>query len=582
VNGAGVIHGRFDAGLVGLSVTIAVIAAYASLDFARRAVNNTVWHRRAWLAGGALTMGCGIWGMHFVGMLSFKMPMSVSYQPVLVALSLIAAVGGSGIALAVVTRAQVSTGALLIGAAFMGCAIASMHFLGMASMQMAATIHWNIPLVVLSVLIGFGASLLALSLVVRINAGTRRLRFSQSAFAALLLGLAISGLHFTAMTASTFYMSARSVPPGSMSTSSLNTVLAVAGAIALIMLLAVVAADQRRAEFAVDLALVAGISRDLRRGADIRGRVCEAALRLTAADHVALLEPDQHDLVKTTASYGQGPAEAAHAEADRNYERTIIRSARRTFLPARAETSSALSRTSDQISTLYEPLILDGRPVALFAVRWARRVRSLPDRTALLLEMLAADAAVVIDRDDLMTRLELLARYDELTGLANRRALFEELERAISAAKRQGQPMSVIMLDFDHFKELNDSQGHQAGDALLSSSAAAWTEIVRTTDTVARYGGDEFVVVLPDCSQELAVSTADRLRAVVPHDTSCSAGVATWDAGETPGQLVDRADQALYQAKQAGRAGTAVSESRRRRVGVHDPAGPAADERGSN
>jgi diguanylate cyclase (GGDEF)-like protein len=329
------------------------------------------------------------------------------------------------------------------------------------------------------------------------------------------------------------------------------------------------------------LALVAGISRDLRRGTDIRRRVCEAALRLTAADHVALLEPDQHDLVKTTASYGQGPAEAAHAGADRNYERTIIRSARRTFLPAaRAETSSALAHASDQISTLYEPLILDGRPVALFAVRWARRVRSLPDRTALLLEMLAADAAVVIDRDDLMTRLELLARYDELTGLANRRALFEELERAMSAAKRQGQSLSVIMLDFDHFKELNDSQGHQAGDALLSSSAAAWTEIVRTTDTVARYGGDEFVVVLPDCSQELAVSTADRLRAVVAPETSCSAGVATWGLSETPGQLVDRADQALYRAKEAGRAGTAVSEAPGRRAGARDLAGPTIEDRG--
>jgi diguanylate cyclase (GGDEF)-like protein len=575
VNGAGVIHGRFDAGLVGLSVTIAVVAAYAALDFARRAVHDTSWRRRAWLAGGALAIGSGIWGMHFVGMLSFKMPMPVSYEPALVALSLIAAIGGSGVALAFVTRTHVSRGAVVIGATFMGCAIASMHFLGMASMQMAATIHWNIPLVVLSVTIGFGASLLALSLVVRINAGTRRLRFSQSAFAALLLGLAVSGLHFTAMTASTFYMSARSVPPGSLSTSSLNTVLALAGAIALIVLLAVVAADQRRAEFAVDLALVAGISRDLRRGADIRARVCKAALRLTAADHVALLEPDQHDLVKTTASYGQGPAEAAHAEADRTYEQTIIRSARRTFLTA-GQTAEASAGSQGQISTLYEPLILDGRPVGVFAVRWARRVRSLPDRTAMLLEMLAADAAVAIDRDDLITRLELLARYDELTGLANRRTLFEELERAISAAKRQRQPMSVIMLDFDHFKELNDSKGHQAGDALLSSSAAAWTEIVRATDTVARYGGDEFVVVLPDCTQELAVSTADRLRAAVGPDTSCSAGVATWESGEKPGELVDRADQALYEAKQAGRAGTAVSDARRRHVGVRRPTGPAS------
>ncbi len=112
----------------------------------------------------------------------------------------------------------------------------------------------------------------------------------------------------------------------------------------------------------------------------------------------------------------------------------------------------------------------------------------------------------------------------------------------------------MIILDFDNFKQINDTNGHQAGDALLSSSAAAWTEIVRGTDTLARYGGDEFVVVLPDCSRELAVSTADRLRAAVPSGASCSAGVATWDFEETPGHLIDRADRALYQAKDAGRA----------------------------
>jgi diguanylate cyclase len=561
--GPGEIHGRYGPGLVGLSVVIAIVAAYASLDFARRAAQNSGWRRRAWLGAGGLTIGCGIWGMHFVGMLSFQMPMPVSYKPLLVALSLVAAVAGAGIALAVVTRAQVSRGAVLIGAAFMGCAIASMHFLGMDSMQMAATIHWNIPLVVLSVVIGFGASLFALLLVVRINAGTARLRAGQTAFAALLLGVGISGLHYTAMTAASFYPASGPVPAGSLSTSSLITVLVIAGALALAALLVVVALDQRRAEFALDLALVAGISRDLRHGTDIRRRVCEAAQRLTGADYVALLEPDERDIAQTTGSYGQGAGEAAHAAADRTYERSIIRSGIRTFLPATQtdSRSGGAPGAADATSTLYEPLMLDGRAVGLLALRWERRVRTLPDSTSTLLGMLAADAAIVIDRDELMTRLESLARYDELTGVVNRRVLFEELERSLAVATRQRRPVSVIILDFDHFKQINDSKGHQAGDELLSSSAAAWTEIVRETDTVARYGGDEFVVVLPDCAQELAVSTADRLRAVVTAEANCSAGVATWDYQETPGHLVDRADQALYRAKQAGRAGTAVSET---------------------
>jgi diguanylate cyclase (GGDEF)-like protein len=556
MNAPAEIHGRFDPGLVGLSVAIAVVAAYAALDFARRGGQADAWRRRAWLAGGGVTMGSGIWAMHFVGMLSFKMPMPVSYQPTLVALSLLLAVAGASISLAVVTRAHVSRNALLIAAAFMGFAVAAMHYLGMDSMRMAATIHWKVPLVALSVLIAFGASLFALSLVARINAGARRLRFGQSLLAALLLGVGVSGLHYTAMTASTFYAARGAMSTSGLSTSSLTTVLAVAGAVVLVVLLGVASVDQRRAELAIDLALVAGISRDLGNGVDIRERVCEAVQRLTAADHVALLEPDERDAVRTTASFGDGPAKAAHAVADRVYERAIIRSAKRTFLPAAppGPNATAAAKAIDATTTLYEPLILDGRAVGLLAARWARRVRSLPDRTATLLAMLAADAAVAMDRDDLMKRLELLARYDELTGLANRRVLFDELERAVATAARNRAPVSVIVLDFDNFKQINDTSGHQAGDALLSSSATAWTEVVRATDTLARYGGDEFVVVLPDCSRELAVGTADRLRAAVPSGASCSAGVATWDFEETPGHLIDRADRALYEAKDARRA----------------------------
>jgi diguanylate cyclase (GGDEF)-like protein len=556
MNAPAEIHGHFDPGLVGLSVAIAVVAAYAALDFARRGGQTDAWRRRAWLAGGGVTMGSGIWAMHFVGMLSFKMPMPVSYQPTLVALSLLLAVAGASISLAVVTRAHVSRNALLIAAAFMGFAVAAMHYLGMDSMRMAATIHWKVPLVALSVLIAFGASLFALSLVARINAGARRLRFGQSLLAALLLGVGVSGLHYTAMTASTFYAAHGAMSTTGLSTSSLTTVLAVAGAVVLVVLLGVASVDQRRAELAIDLALVAGISRDLGNGIDIRERVCEAVQRLTAADHVALLEPDERDAVRTTASFGEGPAKAAHAVADRVYERAIIRSGKRTFLPAAppGPKATAAAKAIDATATLYEPLILDGRAVGLLAARWARRVRSLPDRTATLLAMLAADAAVAMDRDDLMKRLELLARYDELTGLANRRVLFDELERAVATAARSRVPVSVIVLDFDNFKEINDTSGHQAGDALLSSSATAWTEVVRATDTLARYGGDEFVVVLPDCSRELAVSTADRLRAAVPSGASCSAGVATWDFEETPGHLIDRADRALYEAKDARRA----------------------------
>jgi diguanylate cyclase len=556
MNGTGEIHGHYNVGLVALSVAIAVVAAYASLDQARRASQTDGWKRLLWLASGGLTMGVGIWSMHFVGMLSFVMPVAVTYQPTLVALSLVAAVGGASISLGVVTRPQVARGGLLFGGAFMGVAVASMHYLGMDSMRMAAVIHWNVLLVVLSVLIGFASSVFALWLVVRISAEARGLSFGYHLLAAVLLGLGVSGLHYVGMAASTFYAVDRAMTASSFSTTSLITVLGCGGGLAFLALLGVLVVDQRRAELAIDLALVAGLSRELGRGSDVRTGACDAARRLMAADHVALLELDD-GVLRVSASCGEN-LETASLMADSDHALSILRSAQRTFVSGSpdGEPGNGPRRSETSGSALYEPLILDGRPTGLLAVYWNRRVRRLSERTATLLGMLAVDAAVAMDRHDLMDRLEHLARRDDLTDLANRRVLSEELERTLAAALRSRRPVSAIMLDFDHFKRYNDSRGHQAGDLLLVSAAAAWRKLVRVTDTLARYGGDEFAVVLPDCTQERAVAMADRLRKAVPADASCSAGVATWDFMEPPDGLLDRADQALYRAKQGGRRQT--------------------------
>lgn len=550
---SGQIHGHYNAGLVGLSVAIAIVAAFAALDQARRASQNTGLKRGAWLAGGGVTMALGIWSMHFVGMLAFEMPMPVQYQGGLVALSLIAAVVGASIALAVVTRPHVSRIGLVIGAAFMGVAVSSMHYLGMESMRMAATIHWNGWLVTLSVLIGFGASFVALWLVVHVSTATTGLRLGYHVLAAIGLGIGIAGLHYTAMQAATFYGTGSMGPGSSFSTSGLITLLGIVGGVVFIALLGVTVLDQRRADLALDLALVAGLARDLGRGSDVRGGVCEAARRLTGADHVVILETDDTQALRISASCGlegdQARGSAASAE-----EHEILKNGQRRFiagLGAGNETAAAGGGAAG--STLYEPLLLDGVPMALLAVRWNRRVRSLPERTKTLLSMLAADAAVVMDRHNLIHKLEHLARRDDLTGVANRRLLSEELDRGLALAARSLKPVSVIMLDLDNFKPYNDTKGHQAGDRLLMSVSAAWSALVRSTDTIARYGGDEFAVVLPDCPAERATQTAELLRTAVPSDVSCSAGVATWDFSESPEHLLDRADQALYQAKEAGR-----------------------------
>lgn len=146
-----------------------------------------------------------------------------------------------------------------------------------------------------------------------------------------------------------------------------------------------------------------------------------------------------------------------------------------------------------------------------------------------------------------------LAAIDSLTGIWNRRSWDEQLARELARARRERRPLSVVMIDLDHFKRFNDEHGHQAGDQLLAQTAAAWRADVRATDVLARYGGEEFSVALVDCSTEEAVVIADRLRAVVPMGQSCSAGVACWDGHESGGNLIARADRALYQAKNQGR-----------------------------
>lgn len=171
-------------------------------------------------------------------------------------------------------------------------------------------------------------------------------------------------------------------------------------------------------------------------------------------------------------------------------------------------------------------------------------------------------AGAIIRR--LVAEVRALADRDGLTGLANRRRLEMELDREMVRSSRTGAPLTVIILDLDRFKDFNDEMGHLEGDKHLRLSALAWRGELREGDLLARHGGEEFAAILPNCDLPSAHQIADRLRGVMPHGQTVSAGVASWDGLEGVSGLLGRADVALYEAKVAGRDRTVLAAGAQR------------------
>jgi diguanylate cyclase (GGDEF)-like protein len=154
----------------------------------------------------------------------------------------------------------------------------------------------------------------------------------------------------------------------------------------------------------------------------------------------------------------------------------------------------------------------------------------------------------------LVHEINRLSQTDHLTGIANRARWDAELAREVARSERSGAPLTVALIDIDRFKQVNDQQGHGAGDLLLKTAASSWQPALRLTDLIARYGGDEFGLLLPDSDLDAAREVIDRMRGATSDSISFSAGIAQHHGGEPTQELMARADAALYGAKRGGRA----------------------------
>jgi diguanylate cyclase (GGDEF)-like protein len=427
-------HGSYNIYLVGVSLLVVMFASYTALDLAGRIrlIRGTEKKRFLWLLGGAVAMGTGIWSMHFIGMLAFRMPIELGYDLQITGCSLLIAILISGFALDVVTRDELRRTRLGVGGVLMGLGVAAMHYTGMAALRMQPAISYNLGLFLTSIGIAIAASWAALWIAFTLRDSNQRYVFVKRCAAGFVMGLAIAGMHYVGMSAAIF-----------------------------------------RSES------ICGVTKGV--------STTWLAFTVTGATLFVLTMTLLYSML------------------DAHYDLQAFR------LKASLE--------KDRLNA------------------------SLADANERLLAMATEDA---------------------LTGLPNRSSLIERIEVAIHAAQRSGNSFTLMFMDLDGFKTVNDSLGHTAGDKLLKAFSRQLVKGVRHEDTVARLSGDEFVVLLERIGRQqevapIAMGVLERMQQELvidgtPLRLTVSIGIATYPQdGESVEELLKNADTAMYDAKQNGR-----------------------------
>jgi diguanylate cyclase (GGDEF)-like protein len=411
----------YDLWAVGASVLIAVYASFVALDLARRvraADRAVAW---AWLLGGSMAMGTGIWAMHFIGMLAFQLPIPIGYDYVVTLASWTAAVLSSGVVLGIAGRRRLTAWRLLVGALAMGGGICAMHYLGMYAMAMRPGIVWSPALLAASAAIAVGASAVALVIFSWMHTRSERSGLGWRVSAALVMGTAIAGMHYSGMAAAHF-------PPDSV---CLNAAGLAGGALGVLVALA-----------------------------------ATSLLTITLAASV---------------------------------------------LDARLQSSHS---------------------------RMAASLRQANEE------------------------LQHIAFKDPLTGLPNRLVFEDRLHNAVARCEREQTRLAVLFVDLDGFKPINDSFGHGAGDEVLREVGRRLSVLARQADTVARVGGDEFLLLLEGQLDEAAAAQVAQRTLLMLNQVyalsdrevhlSCSIGIVFYPDHGARQKLIAHADAAMYAAKRAG------------------------------
>lgn len=543
--------------LVLLAGLVCFVASIVAVNIFHRAIASQARTRLIWIAIAGAAIGYGIWATHFIAMLAYEPGIPTGYGIVLTGLSLAAAMmltsGGLGLA-----ASDSSHWRAPVGGAVIGAGIASMHYLGMWALEVPGRVVWSIDLVAASVVLGMLFGYAALAIAVR-----HQDRW-MSLVAALLLTLAIVSHHFTAMGAVEIVPDPLQAPAAlSLSPAFLAIVIAAVALSVLGMSLVGVLADRR-------LAL------RTRRFEEIISQLSLARQQVEASQKE--LEEQRFRLDTAINHMGEGlcmfDAEKRLVVCNDRYakmyrlppELLLPGTAHREIIKHRIASGILKGETSDSAATQVLAALN-----ALPADEINSRVDELADGRLICVtrQPMPGGGWVATHRDVTEQRrseakITYMAQHDALTDLPNRVLLKEWMERALSGARRGGPSLAVLMLDLDRFKDVNDTLGHPAGDALLKSVAARLRRCVSDTTLVARLGGDEFAVIdhVSDPATEAGL-LAEQIRKALsePIDlgdhrvtTTTSIGIAIAPRdGSDSDEVLRSADLALYSAKGGGR-----------------------------
>jgi len=528
-----------EPGLILLAATICLISSYACIGLLRHAQRSIDHMRMVWTGVAALAVGFGIWATHFVAVLAFRPGFTLDYDLGLTTLSMLIAILVCGAGIAVAVRGT-SVWDHVLGGAVVGVAISSMHYTGIAALIMGGNLQWNSGLVAVSILSGIVLGGLAF----RTGMG-RSLRGLFGG--ALLLTSAICAMHFTAMAAADFSLCFPLSANGSIDGFWLSVALAFISVLLLALALGSTVldeADRRRTERERDRQL-----RDARRLSEVSTRL-ELALT-NMAQGLALFDADG-----TLQLYNQRFPNLLGIDSTQGLTGiTFPQVCRRTLLGVDADFQDIDVRLAEILDS-HDSLIRHGGEIVH---------KFSEDRVVQISHNPVGDGSWVTTIDDITERhrsqraIAHLARHDGLTGLPNRARFNEAFEWSLSKVRENGGKIAMVAIDLDHFKEVNDSHGHAAGDLVLKTIASRFNALLREGEVIARLGGDEFAALKEftsmDALREFLARLEEALTLRIENDeltvsTGGSIGVAVYpDDGVDLSKLLSNADLAMYRAK---------------------------------